>query len=142
MPSQSQVCPPIASAYPACTAGNKPVPVYDAMGCLTHYQCSDDPVCPPVEMPAIGCEGGAPPLPVYDEAGCITSWQCAGTSSPSACKRTGCSGQVCSDQDVATDCMWAEYYQCYDLAICGMTSAGSCGWIDTPEYTSCMESFN
>lgn len=142
VPSQSQVCPPMAGSYPVCTNGAEPVPVYDSMGCMTHYQCSDDPVCPPAQMPAIGCENGAPPIPVYDAAGCITSWHCTGTTAPSTCKRTGCSGQVCSDQDVATDCMWAEHYQCYDLAICGMTADGNCGWINTPDYTNCMENFD
>src|SRR5688572_4202660 len=35
-----------------------------------------------------------------------------------ACRRTGCSGQVCSDQDVVTTCEWKPEYACYDKAPC------------------------
>ncbi len=141
MPNQSQVCPPMAGAYPVCVDGSEPIPVYDAMGCLTHYDCGTVPGCPPVEMPAIGCESGAPLIPVYDEAGCVVNWQCPNTALQ-PCQRTGCSGQVCAAEEVATDCMWSEQYQCYDQAICGVTANGTCGWIDTPEFMECMETFN
>ncbi len=82
------------------------------------------------------CELYCPYGFAQDDSGCEV---CSCNPNPgNPCKRTGCSGQVCSDQDVITDCMFMEYYQCYDLATCGLNAAGACGWIASPEFTQCM----
>lgn len=59
----------------------------------------------------------------------------------SDCKITGCSKQVCSDQDVITTCEFefrAEY-ACYINVKCERQSDGKCGWTKTEELTRCLE---
>lgn len=56
------------------------------------------------------------------------------------CKATGCSGQICSDEDIASTCEWREEYACYKTAICERGTTGACGWRNTPELTSCLAS--
>jgi hypothetical protein len=54
------------------------------------------------------------------------------------CKKTGCSGQVCSDEDVVTTCEYRTEYECYKKAKCERQSNGECGFTKTPELTSCL----
>jgi eight-cysteine-cluster-containing protein len=54
------------------------------------------------------------------------------------CRIGGCSGQVCSDEDVITDCAYREYYACYANAVCARQSNGECGWTMTPEIQQCL----
>lgn len=56
-----------------------------------------------------------------------------------ACVVTGCSGQVCAEDHVATTCEWRPEYACYRDANCGRFGAGgSCGWQATPELARCL----
>lgn len=57
----------------------------------------------------------------------------------SDCKITGCSRQVCSDQDVITTCEFRAEYACYENAICEKQSDGKCGWTKTEELNKCLE---
>ncbi|MBX3190025.1 MAG: hypothetical protein KF819_23570 [Labilithrix sp.] len=59
---------------------------------------------------------------------------------PTDCKKTGCSGEICSDQDVASACIWAEHFACYATAKCERQSNGKCAWTPTAELTSCIDS--
>jgi uncharacterized protein DUF6748 len=54
------------------------------------------------------------------------------------CIKTGCSGQVCSDQEVITTCEYRTEYECYKKATCERQSNGNCGFTKTPELTSCL----
>lgn len=55
------------------------------------------------------------------------------------CFATGCSGTVCSDEDVATTCEWNESYACYgELGICERGTDGACGWRATAELEDCL----
>jgi hypothetical protein len=56
------------------------------------------------------------------------------------CIRTGCSGQVCADEDIATTCEWKPEYACFKDAICERNAAGTCGWRETPELKKCLSS--
>jgi Immunoglobulin-like domain of bacterial spore germination. len=58
--------------------------------------------------------------------------------STAACRPTGCSGQICSDADVITDCIYLPEYACYKNAKCEKQSNGKCGWTQTSELTSCI----
>ena len=60
------------------------------------------------------------------------------TSSTKPCMVTGCSSQVCSDQDVMTTCEYRTEYACYKKAKCERQSNGECGWTQTKELTSCL----
>ena len=56
------------------------------------------------------------------------------------CKRTGCSGEVCSSQDVVTPCIWKEWYRCLDLTECGNYGEnGACAFKPTDEFLACLK---
>ena len=64
-----------------------------------------------------------------------------GTSSDNQnkpCFKTGCSGQVCADEDVATTCEFRPEYECYRTARCERQANGRCGFTDTPELRRCL----
>ena len=54
------------------------------------------------------------------------------------CVVTGCSGQVCAEEDVFTTCEWLPQYACYDTATCERQADGACGWTATPELSACL----
>ncbi|MBI2326886.1 hypothetical protein HYU92_01060 [Candidatus Curtissbacteria bacterium] len=60
-------------------------------------------------------------------------------TSTDGCKITGCSSQVCSDQDVITTCEWRAEFACYKNARCELQPDGKCGWTPTEELTKCLE---
>jgi eight-cysteine-cluster-containing protein len=64
-----------------------------------------------------------------------------GTSSDNQnkpCFKTGCSGQVCADEEVVTTCEWRTEYECYKTAKCERQANGKCGFTDTPELRRCL----
>lgn len=54
------------------------------------------------------------------------------------CVVTGCSGQICSDEEVATTCEYLDHYVCYKNAICERQDNGLCGWTPTQELGTCI----
>ena len=54
------------------------------------------------------------------------------------CKKTGCSGQVCSETDMFTTCEWRPEYACYATAKCERQADGHCGFTKTAELTACL----
>jgi hypothetical protein len=54
------------------------------------------------------------------------------------CKKTGCSGQVCSDEEVITTCEFKKEYECYRKATCERQANGDCGFTQTAELTACL----
>ena len=54
------------------------------------------------------------------------------------CFKTGCSGQICADQHIATTCEWREEYACYQDAICERQDDGQCGFRPTAELKKCL----
>ena len=57
---------------------------------------------------------------------------------PAACKKTGCSGQVCADQNMMTTCEWRPQYACYRTAECKRQGDGKCGWTRTAALEHCL----
>lgn len=55
-----------------------------------------------------------------------------------ACRKTGCSGQVCAEEDIVTDCMYKEEYACYKDAKCARQADGGCGWTQTAQLAACL----
>jgi eight-cysteine-cluster-containing protein len=55
------------------------------------------------------------------------------------CIVTGCSGQVCADQQVNTTCEYREHYACYSEAKCERQENGTCGWTESEELSVCLE---
>jgi hypothetical protein len=62
----------------------------------------------------------------------------SGVPVSAACKKTGCSGQICSDQDVVSTCEFREEYSCYKTATCERQANGACGWTNTTELRQCL----
>jgi hypothetical protein len=54
------------------------------------------------------------------------------------CMKTGCSGQICSDEEVITTCEYRTEYECYKKATCERQANGSCGFTKTASLTSCL----
>ena len=64
-----------------------------------------------------------------------------GTSSDNQnkpCFRTGCSSQVCADEEVITTCEYRTEYECYKTAKCERQANGKCGFTETPELRRCL----
>ena len=70
--------------------------------------------------------------------GSIACTELACAPAPISCKKTGCSGEICSDQDVASSCIWTASYACYQTATCEVQSDGKCGFTQTADLTSCL----
>ena len=61
------------------------------------------------------------------------------TGTPAApCIKTGCSGQVCSDEEIMTTCEFRAEYECYRTAKCERQATGQCGWTPTDELQACL----
>ncbi len=60
------------------------------------------------------------------------------TQNPKPCFKTGCSGQVCADEEVVTTCEFKPEYECYKRAKCERQANGQCGFTDTPELRRCL----
>ena len=56
-----------------------------------------------------------------------------------ACRKSGCSGEVCAEEDVVTDCMFRAEFACYRDAECARQADGSCGWTQTAALKACLE---
>lgn len=54
------------------------------------------------------------------------------------CKPTGCSGIVCSDEEVMTTCEYKPEYECYKTAVCTRQDDGQCGWTKSAELDACL----
>jgi hypothetical protein len=69
----------------------------------------------------------------------VTSGTGTGTTTTAkACKPTGCSGQICSDEDVVSTCEFRSEYACYRTAECKRQSNGSCGWTQSSALLACL----
>lgn len=56
----------------------------------------------------------------------------------SECRRTGCSGQICSDSDIITTCEYRAEFTCFQNARCERQQNGTCGFTQTSELQSCL----
>jgi hypothetical protein len=56
----------------------------------------------------------------------------------SDCRRSGCSHQLCADQDLISTCEWRDEYQCYSTATCERQPDGACAWTPTQELKDCL----
>ena len=54
------------------------------------------------------------------------------------CRPTGCSGEVCSDEDVVSICLYRSEFACYKTAKCERQKSGQCGWSQTSELNKCL----
>ena len=55
-----------------------------------------------------------------------------------ACIVSGCSGQICSDQEMVSTCEYRAEYACYQTARCERQASGQCGWTQTAALAACL----
>jgi eight-cysteine-cluster-containing protein len=75
-----------------------------------------------IEMPIDGDVGGG--TDVAAGSGCVVS---------------GCSGQICSEEEVITTCEYKPEYECYRDAVCERQEDGICGWTQTQKLEMCLD---
>ncbi|MDX1535185.1 MAG: Gmad2 immunoglobulin-like domain-containing protein [Candidatus Spechtbacterales bacterium] len=56
------------------------------------------------------------------------------------CVIGGCSGEICSDKEMSSACVYKEEYACYKTATCEKQENGECGWTKTKELNQCLQS--
>lgn len=59
----------------------------------------------------------------------------------SKCIITGCSGQICSDEEIITTCEFLPKYVCFKNATCEHQPSGECGWTMTEKLQQCLDTF-
>lgn len=61
------------------------------------------------------------------------------TPTDRACRKTGCSGEICADEDVISICEYRPEHACYKTAVCTRQGDGRCGFTMTPELHHCLQ---
>lgn len=77
-------------------------------------------------------------LPEFDKSISIPVVFEAKQATIAPCIVTGCSGQICSDKEMASTCEFREEYMCYKSASCERQTNGKCGWTQTPALSQCL----
>ena len=57
------------------------------------------------------------------------------------CVISGCSRQLCGEEEMMTTCEFREVYQCYAQARCERNSLGTCGWVVDSALRSCIDAY-
>ncbi len=85
------------------------------------------------------CAGVDPGEEKSESENSTPSLRSAGCRSDRDCFRTGCSGQVCSDEHMLTTCERRAGYGCYrkPFARCGCIE-GQCAWEDNAAMRACL----
>ena len=131
----------------------------DGQSCNAADVCRQDPACPECDVCVGWCvteeadcrENGC--APGFTCEHCKTAdggaeWTCLSPDAgicepPDTCRVTGCNGEICADQDVASPCVALPEVACYrDHGICEVQPWGECGWASTPELDACLAEFD
>ncbi len=54
------------------------------------------------------------------------------------CVVTGCSSQLCAEEEMITTCEYIPTYACYSGATCARQTDGTCGWTMTTQLVQCL----
>jgi eight-cysteine-cluster-containing protein len=131
----------------------------DEQHCNAAEVCLQDPACPACDVCVGWC---VPPAGDCRTNGCAAGWTCdycqtadgqaewiclppnAGACLPlDECRPTGCNGEICANQDVASPCVALPEFACYqEVGICELRPWGQCGWTPTPELDECLSQFD
>ncbi len=124
-------CPMCAVCFFQCIGKEPPPPA----GCSSDADCQKGEIC---EYPASAGDAFAPP--------CWDGWcppgpgTCVPAPVQNECKVSGCSGEICAAEEMASICIWAPYYECFKYSSCGNFNAdGGCGWEPNDAFLACME---
>ncbi|MBW2189159.1 MAG: hypothetical protein DRH23_12775 [Deltaproteobacteria bacterium] len=131
----------------------------DEQHCNAPDVCRQDPACPECDVCVGWC---VPPSGDCRTNGCEAGWTCdycqtpdgqaewiclspeAGAClPPDECRPTGCNGEICANQDVASPCVALPEFACYqEVGVCEIQPWGQCGWTNTPELDECLSKFD
>jgi len=131
----------------------------DEQTCNAGEVCLQDPACPACDVCAGWC---TPPAGDCRTNGCETGWTCENCPTPDGerawlclppnagaceppdeCRPTGCNGEICANQDVASPCVALPEFACYEEhGLCEVQPWGECGWTNTPELDECLSEFD
>lgn len=131
----------------------------DEQHCNALEVCLQDPACPECDVCVGWCE---PPAGDCRTNGCEVGWTCdycqttggnaewtclspyAGAClPPDECRPTGCNGEICANQDMASPCVALPEFACYrEVGVCEIQPWGQCGWTPTPELDECLSQFD
>ena len=131
----------------------------DEQHCNAAEVCLQDPACPACDVCVGWCE---PPAGDCRTNGCEAGWTCdycqtadgssewiclppeAGACQPpDECRPTGCNGEICANQDLASPCVALPEFACYqELGVCEIQPWGQCDWTPTPELDQCLSQFD
>ncbi len=122
------------------------------------YRNSDDRKIPDLPEPVLGadrdvhgCIGSAGYSWCEEKNKCLRIWEeeCSPSvkkdedsfvvpPSVKPCVVTGCSGQICAEEQIVSTCEWSPIYACYKGAKCERQKDGKCGWTDNPGFRECL----
>lgn len=57
-----------------------------------------------------------------------------------ACVVSGCSGEICSDTNQVSSCIYRAAFACYKTAKCERQTTGACGWTQSASLKQCLVS--
>lgn len=60
------------------------------------------------------------------------------TISDGGCVISGCSSEICGEEERMSICIFRPEYACYKDAKCGRQENGQCGWTVTKELNNCL----
>lgn len=75
-------------------------------------------------------------IPIIFDPALVSDGASSGTKE---CRPTGCSGQLCADQDLVSTCEFKNEYACYSEAECKLQNNGECGWTQTEALSLCIQ---
>lgn len=131
----------------------------DEQRCNASEVCLQDPACPECDVCVGWC---VPPAGDCRTNGCEAGWTCdycqlpgggaewiclspeAGAClPPDECRPTGCNGEICASEDLASPCVALPEFACYrEVGVCQLQPWGQCGWTPTPELDECLSQFD
>ena len=131
-PPSDMPVPWCGECYGVCVPAEPP-----PLMCESDADCPDGMLCTDLACPAIDCgpdDASCPP--------CVGVCEDAPPPPPDTCMISGCSGQICAAEPMATTCEWLPWYECLALSSCGTYGPdGGCGWELNDAFLDCMMSF-
>jgi len=61
-----------------------------------------------------------------------------GTTALKPCIKTGCSKEICAEEEVISTCEYRTEFECYKKAACERQANGNCGFTKTKELNGCL----
>ena len=139
---------PGAGADPACRAAADCAGL-PHIACDGHWDCASGGclwLCDPADPdgPDSG-PGNEPEAECATDADCadgfacdVSTGLCVEVPVQPNCVRSGCSGEICATEPMASICIWLDWYACLSLTTCEAQPDGTCGFTPNEAFLACM----